>query len=373
METKTVKVDAVEPDISQIKDAVGLIDDGKLVAFPTETVYGIACRLESSSLAELGKLKGRSPEKYYTLHIGSKGDIEKYVPAIGLRAQKLIEEFWPGPLTIVFALDDQDIDEQRGKFAKEVFENLYIDNSIGIRCPDNVIASMLLRESKSSVVAPSANIGGQKPATNAEEVTAQLSGQIELVLDGGQCKYKNSSTVVKVSGGVLEVLREGVYSKEELEKASEIKILFVCTGNTCRSPMAGGIFGKYLAEKSGCNVDQFGEIGYKVSSAGTMGMVGAPASAEAVVACAKKGVDIKRHKSSALTKKLIDESDFIFAMTRSHKNAVVTVSSEAANKCLLLADKEDVADPIGQSQEVYDNCAELIEAAVKKRISELKI
>ena len=113
MKTKIVKLDAAELDMAKIKEAATLIDAGGLVAFPTETVYGIACRVNTRSLDKLGEIKGRGTEKHYTLHISQKSDVSKYVPAVGLRAQKLIERAWPGPLTVVFELDTRAIDRQR--------------------------------------------------------------------------------------------------------------------------------------------------------------------------------------------------------------------------------------------------------------------
>jgi protein-tyrosine phosphatase len=373
MQTKIVKIYAEKIEAAKIKEAAQVVDAGGLVAFPTETVYGIACRVEATSLAKLNNLKGRGLDKYYTLHIGRKTDVEKYVPAIGLRARKLVKSAWPGPLTIVFELTERDIKKQRKSKKKEVFERLYKDKSIGIRCPDNAIAAMLLQETKEPIVAPSANKTGQQPATDAEQVLAQFSGQIDLLIDGGPCKYKKSSTVVKIGKKELEILREGVYSQEELEAMSEVKFLFVCTGNTCRSPMAEGMFRKNLAEKLECEVDQLDKIGYKVSSAGVMNMTGSPASAEAIAACADKGIDIKGHKSRVLTRQLVEESDFIFAMSQMHCEQVTAIEPEAADKCKLLAGSKEIPDPIGQAQEFFKDCAVLIEEAVKERISELWI
>jgi tRNA threonylcarbamoyl adenosine modification protein (Sua5/YciO/YrdC/YwlC family) len=378
MQTKIVKLNPWKIDAAEIREAAQVVDAGGLVAFPTETVYGIACRVETTSLAKLDNLKGRGPDgyatsKHYTLHIGKKANVEKYVPTIGLRTQKLIKNGWPGPLTIVFELAESDIKKQRKSLKKEVFECLYKDNSIGIRCPDNAIAAMLLQRTKHPVVAPSANKTTQPPAADAEEVLAQFSGQIDLLLDGGPCKYKKSSTVVKIGKKGLEILRVGVYSQKELEAMSEVKFLFVCTGNTCRSPMAKGIFSKYLAEKLQCEVDYLYKMGYKVSSVGVMNMAGQPASAEAIAACAAKGIDIKAHKSKTLARQLVEESDFIFAMTRMHCEQVTALCPEAADKCVLLAGNKEIPDPIGQPQEVFNDCAELIEEAVRERIGELVI
>lgn len=408
METRVLTIDSEKIDPSKIDEAAALIDSGGLVAFPTETVYGIACRVKSDSLARLDDIKGvprfakngetetqgRTSGKYYTLHIGQKIDIANYVPTIGLKSQKLIRKAWPGPLTIVFELDEEDLDKQRKNLEAEVFQGLYYrcsglgtrDSSherqatsdeprysIGIRCPDNPIAAMMLKKASGPVVAPSANITDGPPAIDAGQVLAQLSGRIDLLLDAGPCKYKKSSTVVKIGKKELEILRPGFYSKVELEALSQIKFLFVCTGNTCRSPMAEGIFRKYLAEKLKCNVDDLEKIGYEVDSAGIIGSSGFPATAEAVTACAAMGVDIKAHRNKALSKELIEESDVIYAMEQIHRDRVIATVPEAAEKCLLLAGDMGIPDPIGHPQEFYDNCAKLIETAVQKRVGELKI
>ncbi len=372
METKVVKLDTANVDSAEITAAAQLVDAGRLVAFPTETVYGIAARVERTTLKRLDKLKGRDPEKNYTLHIAQKSDLQKYVPSVGLRARKLIETAWPGPLTIVFELNARDIDKQRTRLKIQVFGNLYSNNSIGIRCPDHTVAAMLLQACKKPVVAPSANRTDTQSAVDAQGVLAQFPGEIDLVLDAGPTKYKKSSTVVKIGKYGLQILRPGAYSKKDLEKMSQVKFLFVCTGNTCRSPMAKGIFSKYLAKKLNCDIDHLDEMGYKVFSVGTIGITGAPASTEAVKSCAARGINIRYHRSEALTRELVEQCDLIFAMEQMHRDRVIALDQSSADKCLLLAES-DIADPIGQPQQVYDDCAELIEKAIKKRISELVI
>ena len=129
MQTKIIKIDSTNVDLSKIKEAAILVDKGELVAFPTETVYGIACRVRTDSLAKINDIKSRDPSKYYTLHIGQKNELTKYVPTINLRAKKLIKNVWPGPLTLVFELDSTDINKQRNILEKELLNNLYKHNS----------------------------------------------------------------------------------------------------------------------------------------------------------------------------------------------------------------------------------------------------
>jgi len=373
METQVIQVDSWTPDADEIARAAVLVDKGALVAFPTETVYGIACRVASEPLSRLDVVKKREPKKPYTLHIGRKEDLSMYVPKHQIRVRKLVERAWPGPLTVIFELSEEDLAKQEKRLGVEVFENLYHGNTIGVRCPDNAAAAMLLRQVQNPVVAPSANITGMPPATDAEAVLAQLAGQVDVVVDGGPCRYKKSSTVVRAVRSGFEVLREGMYSAEDLARISEVRFLFVCTGNTCRSPMAEGIFKKYLAEKIGCKVDEIEKFGYKVGSAGMIETSGFAATKAALAACSAKGVDIRSHRSRKLTRKLVVESDMIFAMCRAHREYVISLDSKAAGKCVLMAGGLDVPDPIGQPQQVYNACADLIERSVKERISELLI
>jgi protein-tyrosine phosphatase len=218
---------------------------------------------------------------------------------------------------------------------------------------------------------PSANISGKEPAINAEQTAEQLNGKVDIIVDSGQCRLKQSSTVVKISPIETKILRQGGISAEQIRRFSTINIMFVCTGNTCRSPMAEALAKKAIAEKLKCGVDRISDIGYKIVSAGVAASNGIAASPESVRFCNAKGTSLAEHRSQRLTAKMLDHTDYIFAMSRRHLDAIIDINPAAAAKCRLLNDGIDVADPIGGSDEMYIICGNIIEKAVNNRISEL--
>ena len=150
----------------------------------------------------------------------------------------------------------------------------------------------------------------------------------------------------------------------------EYSVLFVCTGNTCRSPMAEGLAKQMLAQMKGVPIEQLEEAGVRVRSAGVMTGGGSPASGQAVQAMEQAGIDLTGHASSALAEDLIQDADAIYTMTDSHRQAVLMHSPSAAEKTQRLDPAGDIIDPFGAPVEVYVQTAEMIRDALTRRLAE---
>ena len=372
MKTNRITISDLSKAESAIKKAAEVVLDGGLVAFPTETVYGLAARVDLAGTAErLAKLKERPVNKPFTVHIGRKGQLGRYVPWVSPLDRALLRRAWPGPLTAVFSFGPEQMEEIRQSWSEQEFNALYHEQSIGVRLPDHEVARGLLGAVDAPVVAPSANLAGARPPSCAEDVLEQLDGRIDLVLDAGSTRYSQASTVIRLQNGSMEMLRQGVLDAGAIERMRQVTIMFVCTGNTCRSPMAEGIGRQQLAARLGCSVDDLGRMGYKIVSTGAMAFAEARAAEEAVEACREMGVDISSHRARALTVELINGADYVFVMSRSHRRAVLRLVSGAESRTALLAGEREIADPVGRSVEVYRDCAAEIAAGVADSLEEI--
>ncbi len=199
LKTCVVKIDPKRPDKDLIESAAKAIREGNLVAFPTETVYGIAANFfDEKAIENLYRLKQRPRSKPFTIHIADIKMIESLGCFVTKEALRLISKFWPGPLTIVLKSG--------------------ADGTLGFRIPANRIALDLIKSAGVPVVAPSANLSGNKPPTSAGEALKDLDGKIDMLLDGGHTDIGIESTVVDLTVTPPKVLREGAIKREEIGK-----------------------------------------------------------------------------------------------------------------------------------------------------------
>ena len=372
MKTEICEITDISQFNSVIEYAHKLLSEGKIVVFPTETVYGVAARADiDSGWNKLTEIKQRPENKPFTIHVGNKNDIYSFVPNISFFEKKIVKKFLPGPLTLVFSLDDEQIQIAKQYFTPALFERLYFDNSIGIRLPDEKLALPFLSNSEGPIVASSANPAGMPPAYTADKAKQYLDGKVDLIIDNGPSRIQKPSTIIKLSNNHYDILRQGVIDNRMIEKALKMNILFVCTGNTCRSPMAEGFGRSIAAKKNQCNIDQLKKNGYHISSAGVMAIDGHPASPEAVVACQSRGVDISGHRSKLISREMINSADYILAMSEAHYNTILSIAPDAAAKTRML-DPKGIADPIGNTQDIYDKCAQQIHDAIESFFDNLE-
>ncbi len=384
-----------------IQLAVKSLEKGRLVVFPTETVYGIAVSVQHrDSLQAIFRTKQRPENKPLTLHIADKKQLDTYVPSLSLLDRVFLRKVWPGPLTAVIKLSPQQMVMVRKTLGEELVQLLYHNNCIGMRLPDNPIARRILESTKAPVVATSANISGQAAAVSIEQLFQQqlnagsnwVDENIDVIIDDGPTRYQKGSTVIKLDSshsfdccksadcheGVgrhnpcgFTVLRNGVLDTGVLERMRMVTILFVCTGNTCRSPMAEGIFRDMLAKKTGCPVDLLTSNGYKVLSAGVMAYNSAPPTPEAVAVCKEMGVDISSHKAKLLHAEMINQADIIFVMSRMHYNALLQMVPQAKARTFMLGGDRDIADPIGEDIDGYRRCANEIVNYLREQMTKM--
>ncbi|MEJ5259088.1 MAG: Sua5/YciO/YrdC/YwlC family protein [Anaerohalosphaeraceae bacterium] len=369
METELIKL-GKPLNKEAVRKVVRALEQGAIAALPTETGYGLAARALPDTLAGLDDLKEGAPAPH-TVLLGKKEDISKYVPKVLRPVMKLIRNCWPGPLLLVFEMDQEGLQKMRSVFPEEICRCLYEDGRICLYCPE----SEETREISSSTVLPvlmsSLNSEKFNPYAPAD-VYEYFKGKIDLVVDLDECSIRNKKTfsVVKYGASGLEIIEEGSFSSEMLRKNSLIKILFVCSGNTCRSPMAEAICKKILSDKLGCSIDSLERFGYKVESAGVFAADGLRASKESDIICREYGVSLNEHKSRFLTKQALQESDLVFVMTECHLSDIERMRPSDF-QAYLLDKKAEIPDPAGQDIDVYRRCARQIERALRERIEEI--
>ena len=351
------------PEPGLCAEVRALLARGGVCALPTETVYGLAARADAApALETLRRIKGRPADMAFTWHVAERGALASFASLRPL-AERLAERYWPGPLTLVLPGVPKGLElvAQRGW--------------TGVRFPAHAASAALLAACDFPVVMTSANAHGEKPLTRADEVAARFGAELELVVDGGPSRLGEASGVLALGPGRFELLREGLLRLEDLRRTAGLRIAFVCTGNTCRSPMAEVLARQLLTERlqaRRAGGPTLADFGFEDTSVGVFAAHGAPASALAVEVLEERRLDLRAHRSRPAVPEALLRCDRIYGMTAAHVEALRAQLPPGRHPPLAVLDPaaKDIADPVGGPRQAYQRALADIERALRARLVE---
>ena len=352
--------------------AVQALAEGRLVAFPTETDYVIAASARSGpAAAALGRLATlRDEEPALSLVPRSADEALDWAPLMPAVGRRISRRCWPGPVALI--VPDDHAESLVRRLPSDTRDVVVSRGRLRLRIPGHPLLADCLRMLAGPVVLaePGGPDGG--PLVTAADAVAAAGTGLALAIDDGRARYAQPPSTVLVEGESFRVVRPGVVSEETLRRLASLAVLFVCTGNTCRSPMAEAIFRTLAAERLGCRPDEVDGRGLVVASAGMAAWAGGSASEHAIAVAREMGGDLGGHESQPLTEGLARQADVILTMTAAHREALVARFPEAGGRVALLSpDRQDVIDPIGGSLDTYRRCARQIREHLAARLDTL--
>lgn len=341
-----------------LAQAVAVLERGDLVALPTETVYGITARADrAEALERLARIKGRPGEMAWTWHVASAAALETF-PDLSACVHRLAERYWPGPLTLVLP------------GVPAGLELCAREGWTGVRCTAAPAAAALCEAAPFPLVMTSANPHGEAAAVDFAQVEPLPFADGDLLLDGGSTELREASSILRIGQGRFELLREGLHDLPALRRTAGLRLVFVCTGNTCRSPMAEGLARAAIAARLECPPEALSDFGFEVLSAGVHAPAGAPAAEHAIATLKGRGIDISEHASRTATPELVAPLDAVYCLTGSHQAALRQSLPPGKAEHVELLDPEgrDIADPIGGDASIYRACADQIASCIEARL-----
>jgi protein-tyrosine phosphatase len=345
---------------------VQALAEGKLIGLPLDSGYGVAALATiTAAVEELGNLDLRTLPA--CLVLSSNEAACDYMPPLSPTQERMMTRLWPGP--VVLRIPDSSTSGLSRRLSEAVLRLAAESDELRLMVTDSPVAVDVLRLLKGPLV-----VRLEATTIEAARRRPQMPERVELVLDAGPAAYPGEPTVVRLTDDGAVVLSEGVVTTRDVRGAGCETTLFVCTGNTCRSPMAAALFRKLLAARLQCSEEDLEQRGYRVLSAGLSAAKGMPASPEAVELLEQRGGGLSGHSSRPLTPALLSQADHVFTMTVNHRMTILQQQPELARRIHTLApDGTDVVDPIGCGPDEYRRCAEQISGYLQRIVDNFLI